>query len=86
LLIEKGQTILWPKEKKDECTNNDRKIIKIEQHASHLKPRVKSGAPEGYLIPESSARTFPLPFYVVVIFAFNSTLQQPFTQILYIFP
>lgn len=43
------------KRKKDECTNNDRKIIKIEQHASHLKPRVKSGAPEGYLVPESSA-------------------------------
>ena len=55
MLIEKGQTILWPKEKKDECTNNDRKIIKIEQHASHLKPRVKSGAPEGSLVPESSA-------------------------------
>jgi hypothetical protein len=43
------------KRKKDECTNNDRKIIEIEQHASHLKPRVKSGAPEGYLVPESSA-------------------------------
>ena len=62
--IEEEQTTQWPKEKVQKTNNDLQNItIKTEDQVTEtpLKPRVNSGAPEGYSVPA------PLVAHVVLI-------------------